>query len=256
MTDHSHNLPDEDKLYRDPQLVDFYDLENTWGKDDDYCLALAASASSVLDLGCGTGRLTTALLSESRMVVGVDPAKAMLDIARAKTFGTNIEWVEGDARELRLDRQFDLVLLTGHAFQVFLSEADQRAVLKTIANHLAPNGRFIFDSRNPLAEEWLEWGHEESMRKLMHPQFGKVDAWNTARHDPATNNVIYTTGYLVSATGRLLTAESHIQFSSQLGLSTMIAECGLQVDQWLGDWSGNSFTPSSQEIIPIGRLLG
>jgi ubiquinone/menaquinone biosynthesis C-methylase UbiE len=149
--------PDDDKLYRDPQIADFYDLENVWGIDDDYCQTLAVSASSVLDLGCGTGRLATALASEKRAVVGVDPAKAMLDIARAKKSGDKVTWIEGDARELRLDREFDLVLLTGHAFQAFLNETDQRAVLKTIAKHLAPNGRFIFDSRNPVAEEWLEW---------------------------------------------------------------------------------------------------
>jgi SAM-dependent methyltransferase len=54
----------EDRLYRDPQLVDFYDLENGWGKDDDYCRDLAATATSVLDLGCGTGRLPTTLVSD------------------------------------------------------------------------------------------------------------------------------------------------------------------------------------------------
>jgi ubiquinone/menaquinone biosynthesis C-methylase UbiE len=246
--------PDDDRLYRDPHLVDFYDLENGWGKDDDYCLALAASASSVLDLGCGTGRLATALASKNRIVVGVDPGKAMLDVARAKKSGDAVTWIEGDARELGLDREFDLVLLTGHAFQVFLSEADQRAVLKTVAKHLAPNGRFIFDSRNPLAEEWLEWGPENSRRKLIHPQYGAIEAWNTAMYDKSTNNVTYSTNYLVSSTGRLFTAESHIHFTPQSKLAKMIKECGLEVDQWIGDWIGNSFEAHSPEIIPIGRL--
>lgn len=254
MTGRDFEKSDEDKLYRDPQLVDFYDLENSWGKDDDFCSNLASTVSSVLDLGCGTGRLAAALASEYRMVVGVDPAKAMLDIARTKASGNHVSWIEGDARELSLDRRFDLILLTGHAFQVFLNDSEQRAVLKTIAKHLAPNCRFVFDSRNPLAKEWLEWGPDESKRKLMHPQYGEIDAWNTAQHDSATNNVIYQTNYLVSATGRLFTAESHIQFSPQSMLATMIVECGLEVDQWHGDWGGNSFAPDSPEIIPLGRL--
>lgn len=243
---------DEDQLYRDPQLADFYDLENSWGKDDDYCRDLAASASSVLDLGCGTGRLATTLVTDKRCVIGVDPAGAMLSIARAKT--DRVKWIEADARELRLDRRFDLILLTGHAFQVFLNEVDQRAVLNTIVKHLTPNGRFIFDSRNPIAKEWLEWGPEESRRSLLHPRYGEIEAWNTVYQHPVTENVTYHSHYRVSATGQLFSAESHIRFTPEAQLATMIAECGLAVDQWLGDWNGNSFTQTSREIIPLGRL--
>jgi ubiquinone/menaquinone biosynthesis C-methylase UbiE len=111
--------PGGDQLYHDPQLADFYDLENHSGRDDDFCLFLAANASSVLDLGCGTGRLASALASSGRIVVGVDPAAAMLNIARTKTSGDSVSWIEGDARKILLGRRFDLVLLTGNAFQVF-----------------------------------------------------------------------------------------------------------------------------------------
>jgi SAM-dependent methyltransferase len=176
----------------------------------------------------------------------------MLSIARAKT--DRVNWIEADARELRLNRRFDLILLTGHAFQVFLNKADQIAVLNTIAKHLAPNGRFIFESRNPLAKEWLEWGPEESRRKLLHPRYGEIEAWNTVYQDPATLNVTYHSHYLVSSTGQLFSAESHIRFTPKAQLATMIADCGLAVDQWLGDWNGNHFTESSREIIPLGRL--
>ena len=136
MPGNDHPGSGEDRLYRDPQLADFYDLENHWGHDDDYCQKLAANASSVLDLGCGTGRLATALATNGCAVVGVDPATAMLNVARSKPSGNLVSWIEGDAREVRLGRRFDLVLLTGHAFQVFLSSADQRAVLNTIAELL------------------------------------------------------------------------------------------------------------------------
>jgi len=44
----------------------------------------------------------------------------------------------------RLGRRFDLVVLTGHAFQVFLTDDDQRAVLSTIAEHLAPRRSIHF----------------------------------------------------------------------------------------------------------------
>jgi SAM-dependent methyltransferase len=243
-----------DHLYHDPRLADFYDLENAWGPEDDCCRALARDASSVLDLGCGTGRLASALASDGRMVVGVDPAAAMLDIARSKNSGGRASWVRGDARNVRLDRKFDLILLTGHAFQVFLTWEDQMAVLKTIAMHLAPEGRFIFDMRNPLAKEWLEWGAQDSIRFLAHPKWGEVKAWNTAVYDQDAGHVTYDTNYLATSTGQLLSANSMIQFTPQPVLAAMIADCGLMVDQWLGDWEGNPFTSASREIIPIGLL--
>ena len=62
-----------DRLYDDPELVRFYDLENRWGPDNDFCAGLAGRARSFLDLGCGTGRLA-AELAEGRDVFGVDPA--------------------------------------------------------------------------------------------------------------------------------------------------------------------------------------
>lgn len=176
----------DDRLYHDPDLADFYDLENGWERSPDFafCQALAADAASVLDLGCGTGELAVALAG-GRTVVGVDPAPAMLAIARAKPSAENATFIEGDARTLRLGRRFDLVLLTGHAFQVFLTVDDRRAALATIAAHLAPGGRFVFDSRNPACREWEEWGPQASLRPVEHPRFGTVAAWNDATHDPA-----------------------------------------------------------------------
>ncbi|WP_395677698.1 class I SAM-dependent methyltransferase [Inquilinus sp.] len=192
-----------DRLYDDPDLVSFYDVENVWSSDQDYCRSLAAGCASVLDLGCGTGWLAAELAS-GRAVVGVDPAEAMLEIARARPGGDRVTWVRGDGRSVRLDRRFDLIVLTGHAFQVFLTPADRLAALRTIAAHLAPEGRFIFDSRNPAREEWREWTPAESARRIEHPRFGPVDAWNDVEHDPATGIVTYGTIYRIAADGRVL----------------------------------------------------
>jgi SAM-dependent methyltransferase len=241
----------DDLLYRDPDLVQFYDLENGWAADSQYCARLAEQAHSVLDLGCGTGLLAAAL-GTGRDVAGVDPAAAMLDVARRRPGGEAVEWVEADARTVRLDRSFDLVLLTGHAFQVFLTPADRRAVLATIAAHLAPGGRFIFDMRNPACEKWREWQSNSSQRLLAHPQFGRVKAWNEATQDAATGIVTYHTHYELSD-GRRFSAASQIAFPSQREVAGLLVEVGLCVDGWLGDWQGGPLEPTAPEIIPIGR---
>ena len=246
---------DDDRLYHDPALADFYDLENGWERSPDfaYCRAFAADAASVLDLGCGTGELAVALAGEW-LVVGVDPAAAMLDIARAKPGAERVDFVEGDARTVRLGRRFERIVLTGHAFQVFLTTQDRRAALATIAAHLAPGGRFIFDSRNPACREWEEWGPDDSLRLLEHPRFGTVAAWNDVAEDPETGIVTYGTHYEVRATGKRLSAASRIAFPDKAELEALIAEAGLRVDRWLGDWEGNAWQPGAREMIPLGTL--
>ncbi len=243
----------DDRLYQDPELAQFYDLENGWADDLDYCCRHAADARSVLDLGCGTGRLA-AKLADGREVVGVDPAAAMLEIARHRPGGAQVTWVQSTAQSVRLGRPFDLVLLTGHAFQVFLTHEDRRAVLATIAAHLARSGRFIFDTRNPAAEEWREWTAERSRRRFEHPALGTVEAWNDVADDAATGIVTYLTVYRVLDGGRSFRAASKIRFTTRDELAALLDDAGLAVDAWLGDWAGRAFEPNSPEIIPVGRL--
>jgi SAM-dependent methyltransferase len=241
----------QDRLFQDPELVAFYDAENGWGDDTRYCLQLAEHARSVLDLGCGTGLLAAAL-GTGREVWGVDPAAAMLDVARSREGGGAVTWVEADARTVRLGRRFDLVLLTGHAFQCFLTDADQLALCKTIAAHLAPSGRFIFDSRNPAREEWREWVPELSRRVFDLPGLGPVSAWNDVSFDSATAIATYETCYQDNR-GRLWNATSSIRFATKDNIQRAICNAHLSVESWLGDWQGSAFTAQSPEMIPVGH---
>lgn len=245
-------------MYSDPDLVDFYDLDNGWADDQETCARMAETAGSVLDLGCGTGRFCAELTQRLPALssTGVDPAAAMLDIARARPGGDKVTWIEADARTVRLDRQFDLIVLTGHAFQVFLTEQDQLAVLQTIATHLSPGGRFIFDSRNPLKEEWKTWMKDggDSTWQVDHPVHGAVDAWTDAWQDEETGVVTYETNYRINQTGKHLSAESKILFSTREEIGRLITEAGLQVETWLGNWQGDAYSDTSKEIIPVGQL--
>jgi ubiquinone/menaquinone biosynthesis C-methylase UbiE len=242
----------QDRLFEDPELVRFYDSENGWGDDTRFCAALAKDARSVLDLGCGTGLLATAL-AEGREVWGVDPASAMLDVARKRDGGIRVTWIEADARDVRLGRRFELVVMTGHAFQCLLTDDDQRALCKTIAAHLEPGGTFIFDSREPSREEWREWLPELSRRYIEDPQLGVIEAWNDVGYDPAAELVSYETWYR-SNDGRTWSATSRIRFTTKDNIAARLAETGIKVDYWLGDWTGNPWTPSAKEIIAVGGL--
>ncbi|MBN8245077.1 class I SAM-dependent methyltransferase [Nitratireductor aquimarinus] len=239
-------------LYADPDVAQFYDYRGAARPDLAFCRKLASDAHSVLDLGCGTGELATQLADNHRFV-GIDPAGAMLDIARGRRNDPLVEWIEGDARTIRLAERFDLIVLTGHTFQVFLTEADQRAVIETIAKHLKPGGRFIFDSRNPDFPGGKTRTKEETLRRFTHPKHGEVEAWNESVFDDETQILSYRNSYRVLKSGEVHTATARIRYTPMHVIAALLDDCGLTVDRWLGDWTGRPLEPASREIIPLGR---
>ena len=238
-------------LYEDAELASFYDLENGWAADSDFCCQMAQDADSILDLGCGTGELATHL-AKTKQVTAVDPAGAMLDIAKKRANADKVNWVEGDATKLRMQQKFDLVLLTGHAFQVFLTPVDQLAALNTIAAHLSPTGRFVFDSRNPKIRAWERWEAQNTKRILFHPIHGETVATTDAEYDGTTGIVTYRTRY--KSKKKLFTAESQIRFTAKDELAQLIKQSGLDVSRWYGSWQGQDWAENMPEIIPVGKL--
>lgn len=89
----------------------------------------------------------------------------MLAVARSKPHADLVEWVESSAQNYRSHRRFDLIVMTGHAFQILLTDADALAVFETMRGHLNERGRIAFETRNP----GLDWVGEWAARPpLLH----------------------------------------------------------------------------------------
>jgi SAM-dependent methyltransferase len=96
---------------------------------------------SVLDAGCGTGRVAIELDRRGIEVVGADIDPAMLDTARRKA--PHLTWLEGDlARPLQTDRAFDVVVLAGNVL-IFVEPGTEATVIALLAALLEPGGRLI-----------------------------------------------------------------------------------------------------------------
>jgi SAM-dependent methyltransferase len=241
--------------YNQPELAVLYDDENVWDKSADFYrdLALRNGAKSLLDLGCGTGTVTRGILQAiGGNGVGVDPAQPMLDVARRKTRDEPVEWIRGDGREIRLARKFDLIIMTGHAFQALLTEADQIALFRTVAAHLAPEGRFAFDSRNPAAREWLEWVPAKSRRVQETVAYGPVEIWNDVNMSP-DRILDVQEHYRILSSGKRLRADFRLRFSAPEELWDGMMAAGLAVEHCYGDWDRGAFRPDGREIIVVAR---
>ncbi len=95
---------------------------------------------SVLDAGCGTGRVAIELARQGIETVGVDLDAGFIERARAKA--PELEWHVADLASFDLGRQFDLVLAAGNVM-IFLAPDSEGAVLANVARHLLPSGRFV-----------------------------------------------------------------------------------------------------------------
>jgi SAM-dependent methyltransferase len=98
------------------------------------------ASASVLDAGCGTGRIARELARRGVDIVGVDLDPEMLAVGMRKA--PELVWRVGDLETLQLGRTFDVVLMAGNVM-IFLTPGTEGAVLKNVAEHLAPGGRLI-----------------------------------------------------------------------------------------------------------------
>ena len=120
----------EDALYVDPRLVDLYDLLNAGDWDYAFYEAqIGAAPQRILDLGCGTGTFALRLAAAGHDVVAADPATQMIDYARQRPGADKVHWVAGDVASAADHAPFDVVTMTGHAFQCLLTDDEIIATL-------------------------------------------------------------------------------------------------------------------------------
>jgi SAM-dependent methyltransferase len=255
-------------MWEDPVL---YDLENA----DDPAFDLAfwtgllesLRPSRVLELACGTGRLTLPLarLGVASEIVGLDSSPTFLERARsllaAEPSAVNgaVRFVEGDMRAPGVDGPFDLVAVPFNSLAYVLSSSDRRAVLRAARSLLADGGgRFAFDVVAPrydllveaLAEappERVDVDHAAAALGAERIRRTYVD-----RYDPATQTLHSANRYEITwSDGRTeereLDLDWHIAFPAEL--EAELAAAGLRVTDRHGGWNGEPWGPSARRII-------
>ncbi len=228
--------------FNDSRLVPIYDAQFGWSRDDDFFLSVVSemAAARVLDLGCGTGRLA----------LGMDPARASLQAARAKPGASHVTWIEGTSRALP-DRSFDVVVMTSHVAQFFVSDNEWRLTLADLKRALVPGGRLAFDTRDPLARGWDRWNPAESRRRVTLPDGRVVTVWTevTAVRDGAVSYAIH----YAFPEGEELLSTATLRFRPEAEVRSALREAGFTVEQIYGGWHREPVGAGDGELLVIAR---
>jgi len=243
-----------DHVFSDTALARLYDVFHDWGcsPDDDFYLDLVMSARSVLDVGCGTGLLQRVARERGHTgrLVGLDPADAMLEVGRGDR--DDVEWTLGDLSSERFEDEFDLVVMTGHAFQVLTRDDELRTALAAVRRALTDQGRFVFETRNPAARGWEAWRPRRT-RTVTGPDGS--EATSVHRLEGVDGDLVtFSTAFTCSAWGDAVRhSRSTLRFLDADALRGFLSEAGLEVTAQYGDWDRGPLTDAAPEIITFAR---
>lgn len=249
------NAYDNLEEFTDPPNYDIEEGERSAARIAFYCDLAKTVGGPVLEIACGSGLVTIPVAAQGLEVTGVDLARRMLEHARRKADlqGLHIRWVEADARSFELGARYPFIFMTGNAFQAFLRREDQEALLAAVKRHLAPNGVFAFETRNPSGHDLTDQSEEEFDQSYTSVEGHEVSVSFTQTYVPIAQ-VIYWTSFRRWNDGeRDHTKETHIacRFTYPQELEALLHHNGFQILQRFGNWKKEVLAASSPSIISI-----
>jgi trans-aconitate methyltransferase len=258
-----------EKIY---DLPEKYDLEHA-GREPDLSFYVSLvqrwRARRILELGCGTGRVTipiAASLRNNALIVGLDEAGAMLKAARKKAakISKRVRWVKADLRSWRDKERFDLIIAPGGTLSHLLTMEDQMNTWKTALANLEPGGRFVVEVGVPelavLAESLqnprrtiLEIDHDTTRpmkskrRRLLRYKAVNYDA----PEQRASVRYLYDEFVNEKSARRFLSDyEQHVYYPRELEL--LFRMTGFAIESVWGDYTHSAMKNSSRQMVMVG----
>ena len=211
---------------------------------------------NILEIGCGTGRITIPLMENGANITGIDSSQKMIDRLGIKFVNKKvpIKIIKQDVRVLALAQKFSLVIFPYRGFQSLLTVEDQVHALNSLRNHLKPGGKLIitlfvpdkdlFDQRSDIFYHLRDSRYSEGngYRSLHHRT--EFDHYNQLLHTQISitehiDDYLISKRYANFTLRYLYTDEARYLFEY----------CGFRIEEIAGDYDGNPYDRNSEETI-------
>ena len=243
----------------------FYDWENarTLGRRDvPFWRNLALHhGGPVLELGCGTGRISLPLARAGIPLVGIDRSEAMLARARTRVrrarLAGRVQLIRGDIRFLPLASasRFSMVMAPYGLLQSLLRERDLAATLAEVRRVLRPGGTFGLELVADLPA-WEEYKKRVSLKGWRNrPGGSHVTLVETVRQDRARRLTLFDQEFTERRGGRRRVHRFTLSFRtlSVPQMARRLEKAGFEVTALLGDYRGGPWDPRADVWMILAK---
>ncbi len=250
--------PDFDTIAR------YYDLIYADRTDDiEMWLALAAEAGTdILEIGCGTGRITVPLLEAGFRVTGIDLSADALAMAQQKIDAENVggqaALVQADMRDFNLPRtDFDMAFIPANTIMHCLTTADQQTTLKQAYRHLRLGGWLVVDVYHPYPPALAEADGRVELAKQFTIPDGHTVQWFLSRQLQLDEQIQHVT-FLLDETDENGNMQRHtlnfpMRYVHRFEMELLLTGAGFSVTEILGDYDQSLFYAESPRMIFLAQ---
>lgn len=240
--------------------ADIYDSVFSYVNEDIpfYVDEAVHSGGPVVELGCGTGRVSVPIALSGVDVVGLDSSPRMLMKARQKSekYGTsNLSLIQADMTDFELTGKFSLAIVPFRGLLSLLSIEDVERTLLNIRRHLNPDGKLIFDIFVPDLHMMVQEGDVPyHFRDVTDPNTGKqLVIWNQASYDAHSQVMnIRSTIEQLDLYGNVSTKmyrDFALRYMFRWEMYYLLRTCDFDITELYGDFRRNAFDENSSEMV-------
>ena len=245
------------------QLYDVYVPD--WEGEVDFYRELIGTSPlktyGVLEVACGTGRITMRLVKDRIEITGLDISPELLEIAQQKSVGVpNVEWVLGDMRTFEIGKKFGFVISPGHSFQFMTKSDEQVMCLEHIKRHLVSGGIAVIHI------DYQDFGWLAELLNQKEPVYEKCDILTHPTTDqkfrrsfawvfePSTQTATVKTNWEeIDESGNVIQvlemkpARLHCIFPFEM--EHLLKRVGFSIEAVYGDFFKSELTNDSEQMI-------
>jgi 2-polyprenyl-3-methyl-5-hydroxy-6-metoxy-1,4-benzoquinol methylase len=244
--------PDVLALYED---ADFYDAEFATREHEIpfYCRWASRTGGPILEVACGSGRLTLPIAEQGLEIVGLDVSAPMLARARAKSTKRSIavEWTHQDCRTMELGRTFKLILSATNAMQHLTDGESIDAFLRAARRHLSSDGYMIIDVMNPSVKKLSRTaGEPYAFKSFTMPDGRRIDVEARSWYRADVQQLRFTLTYRHQ--GQIVrTKDVAMRCFFPEELRALCRHNGFAITQQYGDYDERPITSESAKLILV-----